>query len=309
MNHLRREEIKNLRKHIFNELIDAGIPHAKHILIDAPIMAYLIRATRATKFWIAGKSSQHMTGHVDLWHDGDVSLCGIGHNLTDFSLGVIATIGCLVVKVRVGADNRTTTIGTDGNELGPLWNLDAPALIVGKVPMESVHVVHSEQVDELLDKGHREKMAGTVEMHTPPGKTRSIRDGNRRELKDTLTFCYAQRLTKGLDAIEDTSRRTAKDIDAILADIKPVTLRMSNRRRDGEGYGTHFTVMTVSDGEFQPSLLPDIITQEQSLALEVGSSEYLHIAVEYKRLSFLKPNILRQGYDIIDFISLQRNAQ
>ena len=180
MNHLRREEIKNLRKHIFNELIDAGIPHTKHILIDAPIMAYLIRATRATKFWIAGKSSQHMTGHVDLWHDGDVSLCGIGHNLTDFSLGVIATIGCLVVKVRVGADNRTTTIRTDCDELGPLWDLDSPALIIGDVPMESVHIVHSKQIDELLNKGNREEMSGTIQMHAPPRKTRSIIDNNRR---------------------------------------------------------------------------------------------------------------------------------
>ena len=146
-------------------------------------MAYLIRATRATQFWIAGKSGQHMAWHINLWYDGDVSLCRISHYLTDFSLGVITAIGRLVIKVRVGADNRTTSIRADRYELGPLWDLDAPALIVGDVPMESVHIVHSKQVDELLDKGDREKMTGTIQMHASPRKTGSVGDYNRRQFK------------------------------------------------------------------------------------------------------------------------------
>ena len=100
-----------------------------------------------------------MAGHVDFGDHGDVALLSVLHNLARLLLGVETAVGNAVVEVGVSAKDGTRTLRTDGGELGIFLNLYAPTLIVGQMPVEDVHVVHSQQVDELLDEAHTPEVA------------------------------------------------------------------------------------------------------------------------------------------------------
>ena len=98
-------------------------------------MPHLIRTARTSELRIRGEGRQHVAGHVYLRYDGDMSCSGIGHNVTYLFLRVIAAIRCLIVKVGIRADDRTATLGTYSDQLRPLFDLDAPTLIVGQMPV------------------------------------------------------------------------------------------------------------------------------------------------------------------------------
>ena len=183
MDDLRGEDIHNLREHILHKLIDLRIAHTEHILIDTPIVSHLIGATRAAQLWIAGEGSKHVAWHINLRYYGNMACCSISHNLTCLSLCVIATIGNLIVNVAVGTDNGTRAMRAHLHQFRPFLDLDAPTLIVGNMPMEDVHVMQGQQVDELLHELHREEMTGTVKVHASPRETWCIGDDGCRQLE------------------------------------------------------------------------------------------------------------------------------
>ena len=187
MDHLGGENIHNLRQHILDELIDFRIAYTEHILIDTPIVPHLIGTACATQFRITRQSSQHVSGHIDLGDDGDMTLGSIADNLTGLSLGVETTVGDVVVKVGIGADDGARTLRTNLRKLRPFLNLDAPTLIVGEMPVENVHIMERQQVNELLHEVDGPEMAGAVEMHPSPGESRGVGDFDGR--KD-LTIDY-----------------------------------------------------------------------------------------------------------------------
>ena len=47
------------------------------------------------------------------------------------------------------------------------------------MPVEDVHVVHGQEIEELLDKRDGEEMPRTVEVHASPTEPRSVGDGGR----------------------------------------------------------------------------------------------------------------------------------
>ena len=103
-----------------------------------------------------------MAGHIDLWHYSDMTGCRIGHYIASLLLRVTAAVGDMIVEVGVSADDGATTLRANGREQRPLLHLDAPTLIIGKVPVEHIHIMQSQEVDELLDEFYREEMARAV---------------------------------------------------------------------------------------------------------------------------------------------------
>ena len=158
MDDLRWEDVHNLREHTFYKIVNLRIAHAEHIFIHAPIVAHLIRAASATQLGIAGQSSQHMAGHIDLGHNGDVALGSISHYVASLLLGVESAVRNAIIQVGIGAQCGARTHGADGSEFGESLDLYSPSLVVGKMPVESVHIVHGQQVDVLLYEIDREEM-------------------------------------------------------------------------------------------------------------------------------------------------------
>ena len=109
--------------------------------------------------------------------------CSIGNNLTSVLLGVTTTIGDMIIKIGVSTDDGATSLRANSREFRPLLHLDAPTLIVGQVPMEHIHIMQCQQIDELLDEFNREEMARAVKMHATPREARRIGNNGCRQLK------------------------------------------------------------------------------------------------------------------------------
>ena len=144
-----------------------------------------------------------MSWHIDLRHNGDMTGSNIGHNLTGLGLGIVATIRNLIVDIRVGTNDGTCALRTDSDELRPLLDFDAPALVVSEMPVEDIHIVHGQQVEELLHECDGEEMTRAVEVHTSPREPRTVRD--HHGIHDR-SLAYG--LTQRLDAIKHPCCRT-----------------------------------------------------------------------------------------------------
>ncbi len=84
-----------------------------------------------------------MSGHFDFGNNLDIPLRRVFYDFAHLVLreyaAVRRTVVCIVLLVF--ADDGFTAHGTDSGELGIFLYLDSPALVVGKVPMETVDFV------------------------------------------------------------------------------------------------------------------------------------------------------------------------
>ena len=121
--------------------------------------------------------SHEVSGHVHLGKHIDMTLSGITHHLAHLLLGIVegailaARLGTFASPIHLsvlldtsdGSVIAALALGTDGGELRILLDFGTPALVVGQVPVEDVHLVDGHQVDHLLYLLDGEEMAAHVE--------------------------------------------------------------------------------------------------------------------------------------------------
>ena len=79
-------------------------------------------------------------------------------------------------------------LGTPRGDLGQAGvtlDLDAPTLVLGEVPVETVDLVAGEMVDVLLHEVRPEEVPAHVEMHAPVGKAGRVVDEHRGDPEPT----------------------------------------------------------------------------------------------------------------------------
>ena len=129
------------------------------------------------------------------------------------------------------ADQRLLAPGADLGQPRIALDLDAPALIVGQVPVQGVELVQREQVDELLDELLGHEMPGNVEHHAAPGEARRVLDLDARDrpihaLHNRLPEDgRGQELAQRLHAVEEAGGLWRADRDLLRRHAQPVALR------------------------------------------------------------------------------------
>ena len=168
------EDLCHLIEHVVDEFVGFRIAGAKHIVRNPPVLAHLIRPSRATEFGIGGQSGDHVTGQVDFWNYRDVTFGSVAHNVATLLLGVESTVRATVVFAGVVTDHGLSALTPHRSEARVALNFNAPALIVGEMPVKAVDVVQSEQIDEAFHAVDRHEVARHVEFHTPVAEARCI---------------------------------------------------------------------------------------------------------------------------------------
>ena len=79
------------------------------------------------------------------------------------------------------ANERFIAIATNLREQRVFFNFNAPALVVGEVPMKHIHLVHGQQIEVAFYLFHRKKVSANIQMHATPSETRFINNGKRVE--------------------------------------------------------------------------------------------------------------------------------
>ena len=169
-----------------------------------------------------------MSRKVYFGDDRNEAFLSVSNHVADFILRVEHTfaIRFTVIFAGVTADDGFFALRPDLGQFRIFLDLDAPSLVVCQVPVETVHVVQGEHIDELLDRVGREEMAGNIEVHTAIGETRIVVDADGRKF-DIHSYGYGgDRLAQGLYAIENAGVGCSGDLDAVLADQQTVAFRM-----------------------------------------------------------------------------------
>ena len=145
------EQCHHLVKHILPELEGALLACAGNLLRHAPVGPCLVVAllALAAEPRICAQCAQRVTGDLNLGHYGDEALLCILHNLLYLLLCVVAAIGDAVESLVVACRGLLAQASNLGEQRVFLY-LYAPALVLGQVPVETVHLVHGKDVQHLL---------------------------------------------------------------------------------------------------------------------------------------------------------------
>ena len=157
-----------------------------------------------------------MAGQVDLRHEGDATRLRIGHQVLQFLLGVPATAPTLD---RTGA--------ADFHQLGILFDLDAPALVIGQVQVQAVQLEEGHAVDGLLQVLDRQEAAGHIQREATPAIRGHVGDGDVRQLVFRLGLCR-QQLAQALHGIQQAGVGAGAQLD-VIGHHQPVTLFAQRR--------------------------------------------------------------------------------
>ena len=187
---------------------------------------------RAAELGVGVHGCHEMARHVYLGDDLNVAFLGVGHHVAQFLLRVeVGAVGCVrivaaplpVPLVAVGGD------AAHARQSGPFLYLDAPALVVAQVPVETVHLVDGHEVDHLLHLVDREEVACHVEHEAAVGKARLVHDAHQGEAVRSdagrgLAEGHAggQQFLQRLKGVEEAGRRPCLHGDAAGRDVEPV---------------------------------------------------------------------------------------
>ncbi len=233
MDVLAGEEGYDLCEYIFQEL-ESFFFGAIYVFEYSPLGSRFEGAWRAGQFGICRQCRQRVPRQFYFRDDRNVPLGGVAHYLAHFVLGVITAVALAVELVRlVAVVTHEGFLSPGGNflEFGIFFDLDAPALVFGEVPVEAVELVHGQQVDVALDELHRKKMPPYIQVHAAVRKSRRVLDKHGRHRPTQLLGAAAgrfkrcrQQLPQGLHCEKSARRRACLYGYFCLADFQPVSL-------------------------------------------------------------------------------------
>ena len=157
------------------------------MLLRPVILVGIPPARGAGEFGVGFDGGGGVAGHFDFGDDVDVVGAGVGDDFADVVLSVVAAefigglsgggLGGGLLHGAAAFDEGVW--GEEGGvlgELGVFFDFDAPAFVIGEVPVEGVHFVVGEEVDIAEDFGLGEEVAGAVEVHAAPGEAGGVFD-------------------------------------------------------------------------------------------------------------------------------------
>ena len=245
------EHFGHVAEHGLEEVDHLVVAYVEHVVRDTGGDAHLVLLFgQAREFGIGGQSGYHVTGHIDFGHDLDVASGGVGHDLTQIGQRVVHAATVFRVVEEPGVDTvvhkRTGATATHRSEFGIFGDLDAPALVVRQVPVQAVHLVEGEHVDDALHlclveevARHVEHVAAVAEQglvvdvksgHTPIGR------GGGSAGKEG----GGQQLAERLQTVEETGARRSADFYAVGGDGEFVgfsTQAAIGEQAHGTGFG------------------------------------------------------------------------
>ncbi len=177
------KERADLIQHVFVEADRVVVAGAEDVVLHAPRAARHARQVlaRAREFGIRRQRRAVMARQFDLGNDGDVAGLRVREHLADLVLRVEVRTVLDVVEFLLGlvaavVARRFRAHGSVADELGVLLDFDAPALVLGEVPVEHVQLVLGHQVDDLENDVLAEEMAAVVDHHAAPAVARRVLD-------------------------------------------------------------------------------------------------------------------------------------
>ena len=224
----RREQLHHFAQHVLQEG-EGAVLDIEQPRVHAPIRRNRRCLAGHAQLRIRGDRRLRMARQVDLRHHGDEALRGVLHDVADLVLRVIAAVRLgLSVRVASGRTGRNAAAAHFG-QLRVLPDLDAPALIVGQVPVEGVELVQRHLVEQRLDFIDAAEVARDIEHQSTPDKARRVLDALCGDARLALAAIGGGQLPQRDGAIEQAGRSARGDGGAAVGDIERVGLVAGER--------------------------------------------------------------------------------
>ena len=206
-----REQFDHLGQHVLDELQRAFLG-IEQVGEHAPLVVDGQRLLGAAQLRVGDDGRGGVAGHVQFRDHLDMALRGIGDDLADLLLGVIAAVATRLACARLnpGIAQRHPA-AADLGELGVTLDLHAPALVIGQVPVEGVELVLGHRVEELADLVQALEMPRRIQHQPAPAEARCVLDGGRRHVP---AVAGGQQLRGGDRAIEQPGLVACTHLDA-----------------------------------------------------------------------------------------------
>ena len=146
------EQLHDLGQYILPELERALATGAGNLLRYAPVGPCLVVAlfAFATQPWVCAERTERVSRNLNLGNNCNETLLGILYNLLDIFLCVVTAIRN-AVKTLIVSCGRLLAQASYLGEQGVFLYFDAPSLVLGKVPVETVHLVQCKNVNDLFN--------------------------------------------------------------------------------------------------------------------------------------------------------------
>ena len=171
------EELNHLAEHVKDKFQRIIVSGAENIVIDALLRTDLEGLALAGELGIGGEHGERVAGHIELGNYFNIVVVGICDYFADL---ILCEISGIFLGEVVLAEIRAAAAGADCNELGVAVNFNAPALVVGQMPVHGVHLDERGGVDELFDVLDRRHVARTVEHECAVFKCGRVLDSHAR---------------------------------------------------------------------------------------------------------------------------------
>ena len=232
VHHVAGEQAAHVVEHVLHELDRLVVAEAEDVLLDAPHEARLAGGEvlrHARELRVGGERSKHVPRQLDLRDDRDVALGGVGDDLADVRLGVevgavlhaVELVGVLLRPLRraLAVADACRAHGSILDEFGVARDVEAPTLVLRKVPVEAVELVLRHQVEHLLDRLLAEEVAALVEVRAAPAVGGGVLDLHARPGFSVL------QLRERHAGVEAPGRVGARHGDAVGGHLQAVALR------------------------------------------------------------------------------------
>ena len=222
------EDAGHVAEDAFEEVDDLVLADIEHVVGDAARQAHavLLRWV-ATEFGIGGDGSHHVAREVDFGKDFDVACGSVGHDFAELVLRIVHAAAVLRIVIEggggAGIGERTAAHGSYLRQTGIFGDFDAPALVVGEVPVEAIHLVEGHDVEHALDLLHTEEVARHVHHETAMAEERAVLNADIGQgpfygiaaRKLGIEEGAGEQLTQGLEGVEEACGRGCLDGDAL----------------------------------------------------------------------------------------------
>ena len=159
-----------------------------------------------------------MCREVNFGDNFNASCLCISYNLLDFFLSVVTFNGSMAhIKALPVMKLTTDSLAADFSKKGMLFDFNSPALVVCKMPVETVKLVKCHKINKLLYGFSTEEVTAFVKLHTSPGVKGLVADFAASHLVFAVN-----KLLECNHRIESTTVITSENLNSLFAYFKHV---------------------------------------------------------------------------------------
>ena len=173
-----------------------------------------------------------MTWKVDFRNHIDTLGSRIVNDFTNLLLSIPHSLAVWdsVCRIKILLYTSAGTERTDRSEFRIFLDLNSPALVIGKMPVEGIEFMHLHDVEISLHLFHTEEVTRLIKVKTSIAKTWSIIDRCawhnplHTVCSSLLVDLYRKHLLDGLDRIVETTQRRSLNDHSLPAHFESIGL-------------------------------------------------------------------------------------